>query len=103
MTRKIEKIRLSTDRESLMFYCPGCGHHHAVRVEGDGPGPVWGWNGSEELPTLSPSVLVYLPNPDGSRGRTECHLWVKEGRIQYLKDSAHHLAGQTIDMEDIDA
>jgi hypothetical protein len=30
---------------------------------------------------------------------TRCHSWVRAGRIQFLKDSTHKLAGQTVPLE----
>lgn len=84
---------------------------------GDGPGPRWGWNGNVERPTFTPSVLVTgvkrltdeqlaawmrgepLPEPVQQR----CHTFVTDGRIQFLGDCTHALAGQTVDLPDVPA
>jgi len=86
----------------LMFWCPGCDDAHKVNI-GDGPGPRWGWNGSADKPTFSPSVLVTYPaNPEASdefkQWRTErrCHSFVVDGNIQFLPDCTHPLAGKTV-------
>lgn len=73
----------------LMFECPGCGCGHFVFV-GNGR---WTWNGSLELPTLSPSVRVegYVADKP-----VRCHSWVRDGHIQFLRDCDHELAGQTV-------
>lgn len=107
--------------DMLWFWCPGCDEHHAVKVNmPDGSG--WGWNGSEESPTISPSVLVrsghYVPghkgdacwcaynvaHPDNpSRFKCSvCHSFVANGKIQFLNDSTHALAGQTVELQDMD-
>lgn len=104
---------------SQLFWCPGCDMAHPVRV-GDGPGPRWGWNGSIELPTFTPSVLVRWPQwvPPATtpeicekirigeivqvKEDRVCHSFVTDGRIQYLDDCTHHLAGQTIDLPEWD-
>ena len=80
----------------LMFWCPGCDAPHQVWV-GDGAGPRWGWNGSGDAPTFTPSILVTWPaNPraadEFAEWRTErkCHSFVTDGRIQFLDDSSKH-------------
>lgn len=73
-----------------MFWCPGCREPHAVVVK---PGR-WTWNGDVTRPTFSPSVLVYA-----DKG-TLCHSFVRDGRIDFLSDSVHALAGQTVPLTD---
>jgi len=82
------------------FMCPGCGTMHQVRVEGEGR-PRWDWNGDGDAPTFAPSVLVMMPDP-GWPGvnLSTCHSFVREGRIQFLNDCTHPLAGQTVDLPD---
>jgi hypothetical protein len=48
-----------------------------------------------DRPTFTPSLLCNQHDP-GSR----CHLFVTDGRIQFLDDCHHRLAGQTVDMPD---
>lgn len=103
----------------LSFFCPGCKHAHRIQ-HGEGPGPRWGWNGNAEKPTFTPSVLVRgirddmdeatqaaydALGPSQIRGaiddprfRSVCHTFVTDGRIQFLGDCTHSLAGQTVDM-----
>lgn len=87
----------------LMFRCPGCDEAHQVRV-GEGPGPRWGWNGNADKPTFTPSILVTwrVPpprEPDDPPDQV-CHSYVTDGRIQFLGDCTHALAGQTVDLPD---
>ena len=80
----------------LLFWCPGCDMVHGVSV-GFGGGPRWGWNGDREKPTFTPSVRVtYIWGP--KQQRRTCHLHVVGGRLMYLPDCWHALAGQSIDM-----
>lgn len=88
----------------LAFQCPGCNARHAVGI-GTGPGPRWGYNGNADKPTFTPSVKVTWPaTPNASEEfkewRTErvCHSFVTDGRIQFLGDCTHALAGQTVDL-----
>lgn len=76
----------------VIFFCPGCQAEHAFRIKG--PAPVWTWKGSVDRPTLKPSLL-YQAVP-GVRPR--CHCLVKDGRIEFLRDCEHSLAGKTVSM-----
>ena len=79
-----------------MFFCPGCKCYHYVIVKaGNLPSPVWGWNGSMDKPTFTPSIRVSCGSPEGS----VCHSFVRDGSIQYLDDCTHALKGQTVPLE----
>ena len=81
----------------LLFECPGCGHAHGVYPKSTGNpsgGPSWEWNGSMDKPTFSPSILV--------KGEYRCHSFVKEGQIRFLSDCTHDLAGQTVELPELD-
>lgn len=99
----------SDDGQVLILRCPGCEDNHQVHVG------RWSWNGDLELVTLSPSLLVggvqwdaevypYFKrrserHPDVAVGdQITCHSFVTDGRIQFLSDSTHVLAGQTVDL-----
>lgn len=87
---------------SLSFHCPGCKRGHGVPVDGS---RGWVWNQSLEKPTLSPSILVTYNGSDaGVDGAPPavCHSFVTDGRIQFLSDCTHELAGQTVDLPDWD-
>jgi hypothetical protein len=103
MSRQSKVLRHSNDN-ALTFWCPGCDGAHAIQ-HGAGAGPRWGWNGSTDSPTFTPSILVRYPaNPDAieefKEWRTQrvCHSFVTDGRIQFLDDCTHALAGQTVDL-----
>lgn len=75
------------------FYCPGCKCDHSYDCRTDGGRPSWTFNGDLELPTFTPSLLY----PD-----RVCHLFVTDGRIQYLGDCTHELAGHQVDLPEIE-
>jgi hypothetical protein len=96
----------------LAFLCPGCNEEHVISY---GPGETWGWNSSMTAPTFTPSVLVRSGHyVDGQHpcwcdynaahpGHTGmlcyiCHSFVTDGRIQFLGDCTHKLAGMTVDL-----
>ncbi len=90
----------------LIFWCPGCNETHVVGY-GAGVGPRWCWNGSGDKPTFTPSIKVtHDAHPDASEEFKEwrtarcCHSFVTDGRIQFLADCTHALAGQTVDLPD---
>jgi len=82
----VNRIRLID--ATVLFFCPGCGFEHALDSR-------WSFDGNLEFPTISPSVnCAFGPFPDGSLQR--CHSFVRDGMIQFLPDSTHALAGQTV-------
>lgn len=79
-----------TDDGGFEFWCPGCKTNAGHRIiESYG----WTFDHNFERPTIQPSLLV-----DWGRGRMICHSFVTAGRIQFLTDSTHDLAGQTVDL-----
>jgi hypothetical protein len=107
----------------VSFHCPGCKETHQVPVEGEGR-PLWGFNGNGDAPTFTPSILVRSVRFKGGddelsriidsyrlpeereamladkRINMVCHSFVTDGRIQFLSDCTHALAGQTVDLPD---
>ena len=86
--------------ELLSFKCPGCECDHGIQ-HGRDTGPNWDWNGSLQKPTFRPSVLVPYSGVDACRDGAPpavCHSFVTDGRIQFLSDCTHALAGQTVDL-----
>lgn len=88
---------------SILFKCPGCKVIHILPVAKykNYPGPIWDFNRDFEKPTINPSIFV-------NRGSTNpaapaCHSFIRDGRIQFLNDSSHELAGQTVDLPEWDA
>lgn len=86
----------------VAFWCPGCKTGHQINVFEDPnrQGPLWGFNGDGDKPTFTPSIFVNPPHLRGPSTRPSCHSFVTDGRIQFLSDSTHALAGQTVDLPD---
>jgi len=90
-----------------------CNPNEATHVELNMPGPIpfrmipvilkgsrkdtecWSWNGNTERPTLKPSILTQRPN-------VKCHTWVNDGKAQFLDDCSHELAGQTVELLEVE-
>jgi hypothetical protein len=96
------------------FYCEGCKGNHTINES-------WTFNGDYERPTFTPSILVrnghYVDGHGDSCWCTYnaehpdqtapfkcgvCHSFVTDGKIQFLSDCTHELAGQTIVLKPID-
>ena len=100
------KIKRLTEKDGgyhgeVAFYCPGCKQLHFINDDETKAECVnrWGFNKDYERPTISPSVLVYCPDPDiGYR----CHSFIREGKIEFLSDCTHELAGKTVELPNID-
>ena len=86
----------------VLLHCPGPYEHRLLPISRDHAaperrGPVWHWDGDTERPTINPSILT-----TGGEGMPRCHSFVRDGRIQFLSDCDHELAGQTVDLLDIE-
>jgi hypothetical protein len=105
--------------KGYLFFCPGCQELHQYDNR-------WTFNGDMDKPTFQPS-LKYGPswstpkgwdpdkapkNEDGSLKTQEngkvigavertCHLFMTDGKIQFLGDCSHDLKGQTVDCPEI--
>jgi hypothetical protein len=102
---KAKPSRDGHGRAYVRIDCPGCDGPHVLPVHGEGR-PNWGFNGDFERPTLMPSILVTYngadaDTPDGCP--SVCHSFVTDGRIQFLGDCTHALAGHTVELPDIEA
>ena len=114
------KLR-SVEGGRLMFWCPGCDGAHMVTVKAEPghPGPVWGYNENADAPTFTPSILVnakrWHPPVTGDnleewkrkpwkqeKVSSVCHSFVTDGKIQFLNDCTHALAGEVVDLPDFD-
>ncbi|GAB0156239.1 hypothetical protein CHRYSEOSP005_15030 [Chryseobacterium sp. Alg-005] len=76
-----------------MFDCPGCKCSHYVNTNDKWGNVVWDFNGNLDKPTVRPSILVH---PNHKNGR--CHSFITDGKIQYLIDCDHELAGETVEL-----
>lgn len=93
------KIRMFDGDKAFLFFCPGCGNGHMVTLIHEKP--CWTWNGSYDRPTISPSYLVQIPaSDDGKYPALRCHSYIRDGKIEFLSDSLHHLSGQTVELPD---
>lgn len=111
----LSPILRDAEGDGLRFWCPGCDGVHGINK---GPGG-WTWNGDVNKPTFTPSVLVrsgcHVPGHKAGDScwctynaeRPDepapfkcyvCHSFVTDGRIQFLGDCTHALAGQTVDL-----
>lgn len=107
----VVKLSNPAGNKTYSFYCEGCKQNHAV-------GEGWAFNGDFERPTFSPSILVrsghYMEGHKGSCWCTfntahpdnpapfkcyRCHSYVTDGKIQFLSDCTHELAGQAINLK----
>ena len=73
-----------------MIFCPACGCCHLFDAR-------WTFNGDLKRPSFQPPLVV---NGDGKNG-PRCHSVVTDGKIQYMPDCGHALAGKTADVPDL--
>ena len=97
MAKAFRLVEQETGRVGVWFTCPGCNSYHKVVVDNKGQGPQWGWNGSLDSPTFTPSILVsWTYGPE--KIKNQCHSFVTDGKIRFLNDCTHNLKGQIVDL-----
>lgn len=106
-----EQYSYNGDEKQLFGYgftCPGCGHDHVVTTKEDQK-VKWNFNGDVDKPTFTPSLLAtsgWYVSPDyytkDHAYSYQCHSFITDGKIQFLSDCSHALAGQTVDLPEIE-
>lgn len=88
--------------ESYWFWCDGCSTNHrfVTKLPTGETGDTWTFSGSLEKPTFSPSLICNRSRPDPARGVHLCHLYLRDGMVQYLTDCTHELAGATVPVQE---
>lgn len=129
---KARPLRAEYDERGKIISYAKCVAQDATHVMLHAPGPFWcriipvilkgkragtgcwSWNGDVEKPTLKPSLKTWGPHAtDEQMARikagenlkipdTVCHSWINDGRIQFLPDCTHELAGKTLDLLDVE-
>lgn len=83
---------------SMWFCCPGCDDVHQIPIKAEA-GITWDFDPATV--TVSPSIACdYGPLGYGGQPR-RCHSFIRSGRIEYLTDCTHALAGQTVELPPI--
>ena len=74
----------------------------------------WSWNGDTENVTLKPSILMRGTNELNDEDMESvaagtytpvpyiCHVFVNDGKVQFLNDCTHELKGQTVALLEVD-
>jgi len=76
----------------IFFDCPGCDSLHGI-TKGR-----WRWNDDMVRPTFQPSIKVTWDFGVEGRKPKCCHSFVTDGKIRFLNDCTHKLAGQTVQL-----
>ena len=91
---KLEKLEYKNGNVAYRFFCPGCKMDHTYYVKGRDV-PNWKFNGNMQNPTFVPSLRV-------RHGKGQlCHLFMTDGKLNFLNDCTHELKGKTVDIPDL--
>lgn len=100
----MNKVRIKSSSAGVVtevsWYCPGCqcSHYVEIKPHHGSKGQSWTWNEDIGEPVIKPSVH-YVGT---------CHCYVGgvsgevPGKIVFLSDCTHALAGQTVETEDVE-
>lgn len=87
------KAELWDDGKTPVIFCPACKHVHVFDAR-------WQFDGNLENPTFHPSMHVNPPGEAHIKRTPTCHSLVRDGKIEYLNDCTHEMAGQTVELPD---
>jgi hypothetical protein len=95
----VERVDGQSGSLAYWFWCPACDTHHCfcTKRSDEENGPIWQFNDDVFKPTFAPSLRVSYGNKPDSKPM--CHLFLRNGVIEYCNDSGHKLAGQKIPCE----
>lgn len=102
----VSRVLRKAEGGAFLFWCPGCECLHQV-WHGRNNKPSWDWNGNAEKPTFRPSLRIQWAEASGGIGgdgavkEMTCHLFITDGKLQFLDDCTHHLKGKTVDMKEL--
>lgn len=95
----------------LGFMCPGCNDMHFINdalteIQNLPINHIWTFNGDFDKPTIRASVLSRSYRKNDKTGKYDieidrCHSFITKGKIKFLKDCHHALAGQTVELPDV--
>lgn len=101
------KASIYWDKDYLIrIKCPGCECDHVLEIR-ENQHPHWTFNNNFEKPTFTPSLVVKTGKfvdptfEDSDKLSSICHSFITDGRIQFLSDSTHPLAGQTVELPEL--
>ena len=106
---KMKAVSWKSEPTTYRIFCLGCNSYHFVptqkpnRVSKDG---AWEFNGDLENPTFIPSLLIRWGNKvptyehldENEYGGGICHSFITNGKMIFLGDCTHYLAGQTVEL-----
>lgn len=90
---KVKLFPYAEGKQYVSIFCPACQLTHTINHSPAG----WGFNGDIDKPTFEGSIGFHGEDSGGFY----CHSLVRDGRIEYLGDSQHAMAGQTVDLPEM--
>jgi len=86
---------VENSKGKYIFYCPGCEDYHLISTIKTHWNRYHVLTGTLLKPTIRASVLS---KEDKEFNKPRCHSYITEGKIHFLIDSTHRLAGKTVNL-----
>lgn len=84
---------------TLLFLCPGCNKIHVINQP---ERVLWEFNEKLDKPTIRPSILNKSQyKRKGKIVKSICHSFITDGKIRFLNDCTHEMAGETVELIDV--
>lgn len=90
---------LRNTEDGVAHYCIACrGLHNFSIKRPNHLAQRWTWNGHIVAPTFFPSMHIITRHLHDRKFMQSCHYWIRGGRVEFLKDCTHSMAGVTISL-----
>lgn len=102
------KLRAYTKLSGVFyFWCPGCSEHHSVHTDKvDLNGAMHLVTGTPDAPTVSSMISRTIEPFNKSKHANNreyiCNSFIIDGKIRFLENCTHPLAGKTVDLPYVD-
>lgn len=90
---------LRNTEDGVAHYCVACKGMHNFSVKRPNYlSQRWTWNENIIAPTFFPSMHIVVRDMRKPKFMQSCHYWLRSGRVEFLRDSTHSMAGITISL-----
>jgi hypothetical protein len=104
----VQRMRMyAKDPGKYYFFCPGCAEYHSVSTtRPNANGTVFRISGTLQLPTVTPMINRSIEKFNSSKHANNpahvCNSFIVEGKIRFLENCTHALAGRQVDLPNVD-
>lgn len=103
-----QKVREYIKQKGVFyFFCPGCKEYHSLHtIQPNNNGTTFVITGTLQSPTVTPMIGRIIEKFNKSKHANNpahvCNSRITDGKIRYLENCSHALAGRIVDLPNVD-